>query len=55
MGHHPARIFPLPNGDKIGFRVFGPRRRLMSRFGLTLAQDALTGVEEAAQWARLGL
>lgn len=42
-------------GAKVRFRAFGPRRRLLSRFGLTLAQGALEGVEEAALWARLGL
>ncbi|MCB1390710.1 MAG: S49 family peptidase [Rhodobacteraceae bacterium] len=42
-------------GEKTRFRVFGPRRRLLSRFGLNLAQDAAAGFDEAALWARLGL
>lgn len=42
-------------GARTRFRVFGPRRRFLPRFGLNLAQDALAGVEEAALWARLGL
>ena len=42
-------------GSRVRMRVFSPRRRLLSRFGLSLAQGALEGVEEASLWARLGL
>ena len=56
---HPVPWLKARYGDKARLRVFGPRRSLMSRFGLSLAQDALAGVEagveEAALWARLGL
>lgn len=52
---HAVPVLKERYGEKIRFRVFGPRRRLLSRFGLSLAQDALAGVEEAALWSRLGL
>jgi len=52
---HAAPVLKARYGDKTRFRVFGPKRRMLSRFGLSLAQDALAGVEEAALWARLGL
>lgn len=42
-------------GDKVRFRVYGPRRALLSRFGLSLMQDALTLSEERALYARFGL
>lgn len=46
-------------GSKVKTRVFGPRRSLLSRVGLSMAQDALGGieasVEESALWGRLGL
>jgi serine protease SohB len=42
-------------GDKVRFAVHGPRRPLIPRFGLGLAQDALDLVEERAHWARFGL
>ncbi len=52
---HATPVLKRRYGDKVRFRVFGPKRRLLSRFGLSLAQDALAGVEESALWARLGL
>jgi serine protease SohB len=52
---HAVPTLKAHYGDKVAFRVFGPRRRLLSRFGLSLAQDALAGVEEAALWSRLGV
>lgn len=51
---HPVPWLKARYGDKARLAMFGPKRRLLSRFGLTLAQDALAGVEEAALWARLG-
>ncbi len=42
-------------GDKVKFRRYEQRRPLLSRFGMTLAHDALAGIEERAQFARYGL
>ncbi|CUX83027.1 MAG: serine protease SohB [Roseibaca calidilacus] len=42
-------------GDKVKLRVYGPRRPFLSRFGLSLMQDALTLSEERALYARFGL
>ena len=42
-------------GDKVKFRVYGPRRPFLSRFGLSLMQDALTLSEERALYTRFGL
>ncbi len=52
---HLAPVLKARYGDSLRWRVFGPRRRFLSRFGLSLAQDALAGVEETALWSRLGL
>ena len=57
---HPVPFLKDRYGDKVQIRAFGPRRSLMSRFGLSLtdgalADHALASVEEAAQWQRLGL
>lgn len=42
-------------GDKVRFRVYGPRRGLLQRFGMRLAADASLFVEERAAYARFGL
>ncbi|WP_344844860.1 S49 family peptidase [Celeribacter arenosi] len=42
-------------GEKVKFSVFGPRRSFIRRFGIELAQRALSGVEERSHWARFGL
>ena len=42
-------------GDKVQFRLYGPRRGWLSRFGAELTQDALGGIEERAAFARFGL
>lgn len=42
-------------GDKVRFRRFAPRRPLLSRFGLSLAEEAAALVEERAAFARFGL
>lgn len=41
-------------GD-VRFRLVAPRRPLMRRLGLPGVAEALGGVEDRAQWARLGL
>ena len=42
-------------GDKVRFQTHSQRRSLLSRFGLTLAEDALHMVEERALRAQYGL
>ena len=42
-------------GEKVSFRRYGIRRPLFQRFGVQLVQDALTGIEERAEFARFGL
>ncbi len=42
-------------GDKVRFRQYGPRRGLWQRFGAQVLGDALTAVEERAEYARFGL
>jgi serine protease SohB len=42
-------------GEKVKFRRYGLRRPLFQRFGASLAQDALTSIEERAEYARFGL
>jgi serine protease SohB len=54
LGHAVPTLKDL-YGEKVKFRVFGPRRNLMSRLGLSMTEQAIAGVEEAALWARLGI
>ncbi|MAW08281.1 MAG: S49 family peptidase [Halobacteriovoraceae bacterium] len=42
-------------GKKLRLRRYGIKKSFMSRFGLTLAEDALGAIEERAQFARFGL
>lgn len=42
-------------GDKVRLIPYGPRRGLLRRFGLSLADDALSAIEERALWGRFGL
>lgn len=42
-------------GDKVRLIPYGPRRGLLRRFGLSLADDTLSAIEERALWARFGL
>jgi serine protease SohB len=52
---HLVPVMKTRFGDKVRFRRYGPRRGLLSRFGASVVQDALAGVEERAAFARLGL
>ena len=52
---HAVPVLKDLYGSTVKFRTFGPRRRLVSRLGLNVAQQAIAGVEEAALWARLGI
>lgn len=42
-------------GAKVRLVRYGRRRSLFQRFGITLVQDALAGIEERAAFARFGL
>ncbi|QDY70305.1 S49 family peptidase [Qingshengfaniella alkalisoli] len=42
-------------GEKIRFNRFGPRKGLLSRFGVGLLHDAADVIEERASFARFGL
>ena len=42
-------------GEKVRFRRYEIRRPFLQRFGAGLAQDALTGIEERAEFARFGV
>ena len=42
-------------GDKVRLRRYGLKRPFLSRFGMSLAQDAVSGIEERAHFARFGL
>jgi serine protease SohB len=42
-------------GDKVRFRVYGPRRGLLSRIGMRLVSDTIMTIEERAEYARFGL
>lgn len=42
-------------GDKVRFRVYGMRRSMLSRFGVSAVDAALTAVEDRAHFARFGL
>lgn len=42
-------------GDKVQFRRYGQRRSFLSRFGASMVQDAVAGIEERAAYARFGL
>lgn len=42
-------------GDKVQFAVYEERRSLLSRFGMSLADDAIAAAEDRAAFARFGL
>ncbi len=42
-------------GEKVRFRRYGLKKPFWSRFGMRVAQDALAGIEERAEYARFGL
>ncbi|MEK0162238.1 S49 family peptidase [Phaeobacter sp. JH20_36] len=42
-------------GDKVRFRRYGIKKPLLGRIGMQMAQDALNGIEERAEYARFGL
>jgi len=54
VGHLVPKLKAL-YGDKVRLVPYGQRRSLMQRFGLNLATDALSAVEDRAAFARFGL
>ncbi|WP_417249771.1 S49 family peptidase [Celeribacter sp.] len=48
---HMKHVF----GDKVRLSVFGPRQPFLTRFGASISEGAVLGVEERVQWARFGL
>jgi serine protease SohB len=42
-------------GDKVRFRVYGPKRGWMTRIGASIFGDVLHGIEERAAFGRFGL
>lgn len=54
VGHAVPKLKQL-YGDKVRFAVYGRKRSLFQRFGMTLAEDAMAAIEERAAYARFGL
>ena len=52
---HPVPHLKAAYGEKVRIVPYGIRRPFLSRFGLALAEDALTLAEERAHWARYGM
>lgn len=52
---HPVPWLKARYGDKVRIRAYGPRRSLFGRLGLSLGDQTLGALEEAALWQRLGL
>ncbi len=53
-----AHLEPLMKeryGEKVKFRRYGPKRPFWSRLSARAVQDAMTGVEERAAYARFGI
>ena len=42
-------------GKKVNFRKYGQKKSLLSRFGMSVMQDAIGAVEDRAAFARFGL
>jgi signal peptide peptidase SppA len=54
IGHLVPKMKEL-YGDKTRFAVYGQKRSVLGRFGLSLASELATGLEERAAYARFGL
>lgn len=52
---HLVPVMKARFGDMVRFRRFGQRRPFLSRFGLSLAEEATGLLEERAAFARFGL
>ncbi|MDG4649832.1 S49 family peptidase [Roseibacterium sp. SDUM158017] len=54
IGHVVPKMKEL-FGERTRFAVYGPRRSLFGRIGVSLASEVATGLEERAAYARFGL
>ncbi|RKT32439.1 serine protease SohB [Roseovarius halotolerans] len=54
VGHLVPKMKEL-YGDKVRFAQYGRKRGLFQRFGMSIAGDAIAGIEERAAFARFGL
>ncbi|CUH64172.1 putative protease SohB [Thalassovita autumnalis] len=54
VGHVTPKLKEI-YGDKVRFLTYGRKRGVLSRFGMSLAQDATSLLEERAAYARFGL
>lgn len=52
---HIVPVMKEKFGKDVRFRRYDMRRSIMQRFGAQVAQDALSGIEERAEYARFGL
>jgi len=52
---HIVPVMKEKFGKDVRFRSYQARRSVLQRFGAQLAQDALSGIEERAEYARFGL
>lgn len=52
---HAVPVLKARYGDKVRLVPYGVRRPFLARFGMALAADAMTMVDERALWARLGV
>jgi len=52
---HLVPVMKQRYGSKVRFASYGPRRSLLRRFGVELAEQAAAGLEERALRARFGL
>ena len=52
---HAVPVLKDLYGKSVKLRVYGPRRSVVSRLGLSLTQQTIGSIEEAALWARLGM
>ncbi|MCP5036042.1 MAG: S49 family peptidase [Rhodobacteraceae bacterium] len=52
---HLVPVMKARFGDKVKFINYGPKRSILQRFGAQIFGDALTSVEERAEFARFGL
>lgn len=54
IGHVTPKLKEL-YGDKVRFMVYGRKRSLFQRFGMSVATEAASQIEERAAYARFGL
>jgi len=54
IGHLVPKMKEL-YGEKVRFLRYGQKKSILQRFGARIVNDALTGIEERAEYARFGL